>query len=218
MGILLSYHRSSEDMKNKRDQEESLPKDQLNSTQIDTFPSELTRTFESINQSANNNSKQKSPESEDFDFAYALLFIYSFEPKLHFISYPSHTITLFLVLLKLFTDLHKFYKQKQLPVQGKTLYYEMRAIKLLKKHPLIVEHKNRLFKSNYRLLLNFLILRQFQIINLFLIFNIFYLDFTLLLCFTKGWRIGLLLKVLERILLFGVILSLFEQFGAYGSS
>jgi hypothetical protein len=49
-------------MKNKKDKEEFSHKDQLNSTQIDMFQSELMRMLELTNQSQNNNSKLKSAE------------------------------------------------------------------------------------------------------------------------------------------------------------
>ncbi len=62
-------------MKNKKEQEESSLKDQLNSTQIDTFQSEPTKTFESTNPSQNNNSKLKSQESKDSDPFYGLSFL-----------------------------------------------------------------------------------------------------------------------------------------------
>ena len=58
---------SSEDMKNKKDQEKSSLKNQLSSTQIDTSQSELMRTLESTSRSQSNNSKPKSPELEDID-------------------------------------------------------------------------------------------------------------------------------------------------------
>ena len=78
-------------MKNKKDKEESSLKDQLNSTQIDTYLSEPTKMLESTNQFLNNNSKLKSPESEDFDsiilclYSYFLLFadFYSFNSKVY---------------------------------------------------------------------------------------------------------------------------------------
>lgn len=54
-------------MKNKKDKEKFSLKDQLNSTQIDTFQSELIKTLELINQFLNNNSKLKSAELEDID-------------------------------------------------------------------------------------------------------------------------------------------------------
>lgn len=67
MGINYFNILSSEDMKNKKDKEEFSLKSPLSSTPIDTYLLEPTKTWESINQSLNNNSKLKSPESEDFD-------------------------------------------------------------------------------------------------------------------------------------------------------
>jgi hypothetical protein len=55
-------------MKNKKELVEFLPKDQLNSIQIDMSQSEHMKTLELINQSLNNNSKPKSAELEDIDF------------------------------------------------------------------------------------------------------------------------------------------------------
>ena len=89
-------------MKNKKDSEKSLLKDQLNSTQIDMFQSEPTKTSELINRFLNNNSKMKSVESENIDLhdilflfivVNSLLFISSFiileikASSLHFISF-----------------------------------------------------------------------------------------------------------------------------------
>lgn len=54
-------------MKNKKDKEEYSPKDQSNSTPIDTSQSEPTKMLKSTNPSQNNSSKTKSPESEDSD-------------------------------------------------------------------------------------------------------------------------------------------------------
>lgn len=64
-------------MRNKKEQEKSSPKDQLNSTPIDMFLSEPTKTLESINPSQNNNSKPKSQELKDSDLLHGLLFLYS---------------------------------------------------------------------------------------------------------------------------------------------
>ena len=73
MAILIIF--SLEDMKNKKEQEESSLKDQLNSTQIDTSQSEHTKMSSLTNQFQNNNSKLKSQESKDFDHRYGLLFL-----------------------------------------------------------------------------------------------------------------------------------------------
>jgi hypothetical protein len=54
-------------MKNKKELVKYLPKDQLNSTQIDMFQLEHMKTLESINQSLKINSKLKSAESKDID-------------------------------------------------------------------------------------------------------------------------------------------------------
>ena len=55
-------------MRNKKEQEKSSLKDQLNSTQIDMSRLEPTKTLNSTNLSLNNNSKLKSAELEDIDF------------------------------------------------------------------------------------------------------------------------------------------------------
>ena len=64
------------DMKNKKDKEECLLKDPLNSTPTDMLLSEHTKTLESTTLSQNNNSKLKSAESEDIDL-FEDIFIYS---------------------------------------------------------------------------------------------------------------------------------------------
>jgi len=62
-------------MKNKKDWEKSLPKGQFNSTQIDMFQSELTKTSGLINPYLNNNSRMKSAESEEIDL-HDILFLF----------------------------------------------------------------------------------------------------------------------------------------------
>lgn len=75
-GYEIFYNLSSEDMKNKKDKAKSSLKNQSSSTPIDTSQSEPMKTSESINQSPNNNSKLKSPESEDFDSNILCLYSY----------------------------------------------------------------------------------------------------------------------------------------------
>jgi hypothetical protein len=75
MGILNINILSSEDMKNKKDWEESFLTDQLNSTQIDTSQSEPMKTSELITQFQPINSNKRSQESEDIDLCSSLLFL-----------------------------------------------------------------------------------------------------------------------------------------------
>ena len=65
-------------MKNKKDQEKSPLKDQLNLTQIDMSQLEHTRTLKLINQSLKINSKLKSAESKEIDLNLNLFKIQSF--------------------------------------------------------------------------------------------------------------------------------------------
>jgi hypothetical protein len=77
-------------MKNKKDKEKFSLKDQLNSTQIDMFQSELIKTLELINQFLNNNSKLKSAELEDIDLYHTFYFILIFLLiSKQFILYPK---------------------------------------------------------------------------------------------------------------------------------
>ena len=54
-------------MNNKKDKEESSHKNQLNSIPTDMSQLEPMKMLNSTNQFLNNNSKQKSAESKDFD-------------------------------------------------------------------------------------------------------------------------------------------------------
>lgn len=60
-------------MKNRKEWGKYSPKDQSNSTQIDTSQSGLMKTSGSLNPSLNSNSNLKSAESEDIDFHNILL-------------------------------------------------------------------------------------------------------------------------------------------------
>ncbi len=73
-GYDMFYIISSEDIKNKKEQAEFSPKDQLSSTPIDMSQSEPMKTLNLTNLSPNNNSKTKSQESEDIDPTYILFF------------------------------------------------------------------------------------------------------------------------------------------------
>ena len=71
-------------MKNKKESEKSSLKDQLNSTQVDMFPSEPTKTPSLDNQSPKNNSKPKSVELKDFDLC--SFYLLHFPPLLYTFS------------------------------------------------------------------------------------------------------------------------------------